>query len=52
MGRRPEGAAARTERLEVRMTEAGMAKVDEMRGSLSRSGWLRLLIAQEAKRRG
>lgn len=51
MAGRPQGAVARTEVLKVRMTKQGMEVVDRMRGSLSRSAYVRHLIAKEAGER-
>ena len=52
MGRRPEGKTARTRAVSFRLTEEGAEVFDRLRGSMSASGFLRWLIAEEAKRRG
>jgi hypothetical protein len=38
--------------LQVRVTSAGLAALDKARGSMSRSGYIRHLLAQDAKRTG
>jgi metal-responsive CopG/Arc/MetJ family transcriptional regulator len=45
MGRKPDGSVARNETLAVRLTEAGLAKIDEARGSWSRSEFIRRAVA-------
>lgn len=44
---RPQGPEARTEVLQVRFTPTGMRTLDEMRGSTTRSAFVRRLIARE-----
>lgn len=50
MAGRPQGPEARTEVLKVRMSKAGMARLDQMRGALSRSAYVRHLLAKEAQK--
>jgi hypothetical protein len=47
---RPRGATARTELLRVRLTKAGMAALDQMRGTTTRSDYVRDLLADAARR--
>lgn len=48
MAGRPQGQTARTMKIEVRMTPQGMEALDKMRGPLSRSAYIRALLAREA----
>lgn len=41
----------RTHILHVRLTQAGMAAVDRMRGTLTRSEYIRQLLRRDAERR-
>jgi hypothetical protein len=50
MAGRPQGAHARTEKVEVRMTPQGIATLDRLRGALSRSAYIRNLLAKEAQK--
>lgn len=50
MPRKPDGAAARTEFLRVRITQGGLEKIDAQRKpGESRSAYIRRLIAQDSK---
>lgn len=49
MAGRPRGSAARDEVLRVRMTASGMAALDRARGGLTRSDYVRSLIAKDVK---
>lgn len=51
MARTPDGAAARTTFLTIRLTAAGAQAVHEARGSLSVSAYLRGLIAADVAAR-
>ena len=52
MARKPDGAAARTEFLRVRLTGGGMDRIDEMRKARgeSRSTYVRRLIEEDYRR--
>lgn len=49
MAGRPQGAVARSVTVKVRMTPQGTEVLDRLRGSLSRSAYIRHLLAKEAK---
>ena len=51
MPRTPEGAEARALTLHVRITPAGMAVLDRLRGPKSRSAYVRALMAADARRK-
>jgi hypothetical protein len=51
MAGRPRGASARTEVLQVRLTKAGMAALDQMRGEATRADFTRDLLAAAARSR-
>jgi hypothetical protein len=51
MAGRPQGATARTTILNVRLTPQGMAALDGLRGGVSRSAYIRGLLAAEAQRK-
>lgn len=49
MARQPDGPQARTETVTVRLTPAGIAELDRQRGTRTRSGHLRHLLAKESR---
>jgi hypothetical protein len=51
MAGRPRGSAARDEMLRIRMTSSGMSALDRVRGSVTRSDYVRRLISDDVKRK-
>lgn len=50
MVRTPDGPVARTENISFRGTKSTKAAIDKQRGKLSKSEYLRRLIAQDGQR--
>lgn len=49
MAGRPQGQTARTEKVEVRMTKQGILALDRLRGSRSRSAYIRSLLMRASQ---
>ena len=52
MAGRPQGAAARDVMLRIRITTAGAKALDIARGGLTRSAYVRELIAKDIQKKG
>ena len=50
MPRRPDGTTARTELLKLRLTPEGLAALDQARGEVSRSAFVRAAVAAQVRR--